>query len=116
MDVVLDELAEPEPVRAAPSAPPGSLGISVADLTPELTRRLGLPRVEPGVVVIKIEPGSLADEVGLRAGDVIHEVNRQPVRSPRDFRDAVDRAKGKSLALLVNRRGVMAYVVIERAG
>ena len=116
MDVVLEELAEPEPVRAAPSAPPGSLGISVVDLTPELTRRLGLPRVEPGVVVIKIEPGSLADEVGLRAGDVIHEINRQPVRSPRDFRDAVDRAKGKSLALLVNRRGVMAYVVIERAG
>jgi serine protease Do len=114
VEIVVRELPETGPVRTPPSGRPAPLGLSVADLTAEGAARLGLPRGEAGAVVTKVAPGSLADEAGLRPGDVIQEVNRQPVRSARDFLGAAEQATGKDLVLLVNRTGATAYVVIER--
>jgi membrane-associated protease RseP (regulator of RpoE activity) len=61
------------------------------------------------------QPGSPAQEAGLRPGDLIHEVNRRPVRSAREFSEAVRQQRDKDLVLLVNRRGSTAFVVVERS-
>jgi len=65
-------------------------------------------------VVTRVAPGGPAAEAGLRPGDVIQEVNRQPVRSERGFARAVEQAGDRDVVALVNRGGTTAYVVIER--
>jgi serine protease Do len=87
-------------------------GISVDELTPDVISELQLPRGTRGVVITRVEPNSSAAEAGLRRGDVITQVNRQPVASVREFEAAVGRGKGTVL-LLVNRGGGSIFVPIE---
>jgi serine protease Do len=116
VEVAVGELPAERTARAAPArGPDAPLGVSVADLTPELARRLGQP-VKEGAVITEVDPRGLAAEAGLRPGDVIQEVNRQPVRTARDFARAVEQARGRDTAVLVNRGGSTAYVAIARAG
>ena len=63
--------------RADNDEEPGAAqhGMTLRDLTPELAERLELPRGTRGVVVMDVEPGSAAEEAGLRRGDVIVSVN-----------------------------------------
>jgi serine protease Do len=59
-------------------APRGKYGVALKDLTPEIARELGV-RAGRGAVVEGVEPGSPADHAGLAEGDVILEIDRQPV-------------------------------------
>ena len=62
-------------------------------------------RKESGVVVSEVEPDSAADEAGLKAGDVIREINRKPVRTVQDFERLVNDLEPKSRVLLLITRG-----------
>jgi serine protease Do len=92
---------------------PAQLGMSVQNLTEELRQRLGFEN-ESGVVVTQVESGSLADEYGLEPGALITEVNRQPVRNVRQFREALTKAQkgGKILLRVVFEEGNRALVFI----
>jgi len=87
-------------------------GLKVGELTPDRARQLGLPSGTTGVVVEEVEPGSPAWMAGLRPGDVIQEVNRQPVRSVEEFQRAMAEA-GRRVLLLVNRRGRTIFLMFE---
>src|SRR5262245_32013549 len=87
-------------------------GLSVENLTPQLTRQLELPPGARGVVVDDVQDGSPAAGAGLRQGDVIQQVNRQPVNNAAEFERAMRQAGDKSAALLVNRNGHTRFVVI----
>ena len=95
---------------------PDRLGVSVVDVTPEVARKLDVAPGTQGAVVVAVLPGGLAAESDLRPGDIVVEVNRKPVRSVRDFAQAVEEAGDRDLVVLVNRGGTTAYVAIERAG
>lgn len=72
----------------------GRYGLSLAPLTPDVRDQLGLAAdVDSGVVVTNIVPGGVADGEGLRSGDVIVEVNRQPVAAPQDVVAQLERAR-----------------------
>src|SRR6266540_3241006 len=86
------------PVNAKPAADEGTnggssgsgkFGLGLEPLTPELAAQLGLSRGEQGLVVTQLDPGGPGADAGIREGDVILEVNRQPVRSVSDFTAAV---------------------------
>ena len=62
-------------------------------------------RKETGVVVSEVEPDSAADEAGLKAGDVIREINRKPVRTVQDFERLANDLEPKSRVLLLITRG-----------
>ncbi len=90
-------------------------GLSVQDVTPELAQRFGLPDDEAGVLVTRVEPGSLADDAGVQRGDLVLEINRQVVRHTRDFNQiAAEIAKDDSILLLVNRQGQALYITITQ--
>ena len=73
--------------RPAPSGRAGtSLGLSVRTIDPEFARRVGL-RADTGVIVSHVEAMSPAYDARLQQGHVVLEINRQPVRSVRDFHD-----------------------------
>jgi serine protease Do len=88
------------------------LGIQVADITPDIARRFNL-RTEDGVVVTDIASGSKADEAGLMAGDVIKEINHEPIESAEDYTRAIrETEKGKPLQFFI-RRAERGFLVIK---
>jgi serine protease Do len=53
-------------------------GISIQNITPEIASRLGI-EANQGVLVTSVDNGSFAEEIGLQRGDVIQQLNHQPV-------------------------------------
>ncbi len=99
-------------VRSEPAGAKSVLsGVAVEDVDAQTARQLGLPANTAGVVVTKISPSSPAVDSGLRRGDVIQEVNRQPVKNTSDFERAMRDSKDQTL-LLVNRQGSTLYVAV----
>jgi serine protease Do len=89
------------------------LGMKVKTLTPLLIRRLGLSNDEKGVVIVEIEPGSIADEAGLLQGDCMRSINRIPVPNIKVFNQVIKKAKlSKGIVIDINRRGKLIYLSI----
>jgi Do/DeqQ family serine protease len=93
----------------------GALGVRVSPLTPELADRLRLPSDAQGLVVQDVDPDGRAGDAGIRSGDVIEEVNRQPVRSVDELREALRRTTDRPALLLINRDGADVYVTVKPA-
>ena len=88
------------------SAPKQSkLGVTIRALTPEIADRLNVPSGK-GVIVQDVKAGSFADDVGLTRGDVVLEINKQPVNSEEDFDHIQSGLKsGQDVVFLVRQRG-----------
>ena len=81
------------------------LGITVRTVTPELADRLNITAGK-GVVVQDIKSGSFAEDIGLGRGDIILEINKQPVNSDGDFTRIQSSLKsGQDVVFLVRPRG-----------
>jgi serine protease Do len=94
-------------------APEDKLGLAVQELTPETARSLDLPDAR-GVVVTSVAAGSPADEVGIRRGDAILEVNQQKITSLQEYRSALSRMKdGTAVLFLVRRGDNVMYVALR---
>lgn len=86
-----------------------SAGIEVANLTPDMAQQLNLPATTTGVVVKRVNPSSPLADSGLREGDVVQEVNHQPVKNVSDFYNAMHKDATNPL-LLVNRGGRTLFI------
>ncbi len=84
-------------------------GVNVENLDAQTARQLGLSASATGVVVTDIAPTSPLADSGLRKGDVIQEVNHQPVKNVSEFRQALSKG-GSDPLLLVNRKGATMFV------
>jgi serine protease Do len=93
---------------------PERLGLTVRDLSAELSQRFGFEGQE-GVIVTRVAPGSEAAEKGLRAGYVIREVNRKPVSNVEQYRKAIGQAidQQQRILLLITNGQVSQYVVLN---
>jgi len=89
------------------------LGLTVQQLTPELAQSLKIKDKE-GIIVANVEPGSAAEEAGLRPGDLILEVNRQEIKNMEEYNKALANLdKKESILLLVKRDTHTRFVVLE---
>ena len=84
-------------------------GVDVETLTASVAGELGISPSTKGVVVTDIDPSSKMADSGLQKGDVIQEVNHQPVTNVSEFQRAVRQA-GSSPLLLVNRDGRTLFI------
>jgi serine protease Do len=91
------------------------LGVSLAPLTGEIARQLGVAPGE-GVVVRNVVEGGPAERAGIRAGDVIIEMNQRKVSSPDDVASIIGKMKEGDMALLRVRRGDTAVFVAVPVG
>jgi serine protease Do len=83
-------------------------GITVRKLTPEMAERLDMPSGK-GVIVQDVKPGSFAEDINLSRGDVILEINKQPVNGEDDFAKVESSMKsGQDVVFLVRPRGSTA--------
>lgn len=99
--------------RAAPDAGSTSFGIRVEPITEDLAKKLDVEKGE-GVAVTSVDPASAAAQRGIRPGDIITEVNRKAVNSPKEFREAmkgVDLKKGAYLNVI--REGTTQFLNLK---
>jgi serine protease Do len=108
------EVADNDGDASGPNAKPGKLGLSVGDLTSDVRQQLSIPDNVKGVAVESVRPASPADDAGLAPGDVILELNRQPVSSADKFVTAVRaNSANKDMLLLVWSHGGASYRVVH---
>jgi len=89
-------------------------GLTVQNLTPEIAESLGINIDVQGVLVSGVEPGSPADDAGLRRGDVIVEVNRKPVKDVDAYQSEMKAADaGKSVLMLVRRGENTVFLALK---
>lgn len=118
------QVAELEPAEAVAEAKdtrePGSsadrLGLVVRELTDEERARAaqrsrqGAAAIPEGVLVERAQ--GAARDAGVQRGDFILNVNGRPVKTVKEFRDAVGRA-GRTVALLVQRGGTQLFISVR---
>ena len=105
---------EPSPVRpGGQNQVQGVLGgIEVDELTPEISRQLDLPKGVRGVVVTNVDADSAAPE--LQKGDVIEEVNQQPVSSVSEYNKVASSLDpNQAQVLSVCRHRVRSFLVLR---
>lgn len=89
-------------------------GIEVQAIDKKTAREMGLSEKAKGVVVTNIDPDSPASDSGLREGDVIQEINRQEIKSVKDFEKiATGLKKDQPALLLINRRGASLFLTVR---
>lgn len=90
-------------------------GLTLQPLTSDAASRYGLDATDQGLLVTRVDPSSNAAAAGIRQGDLIQEVNRQPVKSLVEFGNAVRQSGSRPALVLLKRRNAVIYVTL-RAG
>jgi serine protease Do len=92
-------------------------GVEVTDLDAQARREADIPNHVRGALVTKVEEDSNAAEAGLRAGDVIIEINRQAVHTSDEAVALSEKVKGDRILLRVWRggegRGGMLFLSVD---
>lgn len=88
-------------------------GLSVQNLTVDLAEKLGYT-ADKGVLIAGVAPGSAAAEAGLQKGDLILEVENQPIHSVAEFKSAVKQVEDEAkILLLVKHEGQARYITVK---
>ncbi len=91
------------------------LGARLQELNPQLATQFRITGIKQGVVVVAVEDGSLADEIGLKEGDVILEINRKKIASLKDFDKAMKEASvEKGILFQIHRKGNSFYLTFKK--
>ena len=108
----IQQLADAQTRVTAGTPERTSLGLAVQSLTPRAIRELGVPDAH-GVLVRGVEDASRASNAGIRPGDVIVEIDRQPIESAADFERSVSEHRpGPPILMLVYRNGQSLFVAV----
>ena len=106
-----DEKEPPEVAKAKPE-----LGMTVEEITPQLADSLGLSQTT-GLVVIKVERNSTAEEAGLKQGDIILEIDQVPAKELEQFLKKIREYKeGDTILFLIKRGSKTLYLTLKVRG
>jgi serine protease Do len=112
LPVTIEKMQEEEAV--ASTGEKGDLGLTVVELTPEVSENLGLDRPR-GVVITAVAPDSLSEEAGLQPGDIIREIDRKPIRDLSDYRNIMASAvQQKGVLFLIQREDNTIFLALRK--
>jgi S1-C subfamily serine protease len=108
----------PESEESSDRGPAGNekFGLTLQPLTADAATRYGLEAGDQGLLVTKVDQTSQAATAGIRQGDLIQEVNRQPVRTFAEFNSALLQSGSRPALVLLKRRNAVIYVTLRSAG
>ncbi|RPJ85208.1 MAG: Do family serine endopeptidase [Acidobacteria bacterium] len=90
-------------------------GLQMGEVTPNIARQLSLPAGVTGALVVDVEPASPANRADIRRGDVILEVNREPVGSPGDASRLLGQVQsGSHVGILIWRSGQRMFRMVRK--
>jgi len=110
---------EDEKMLASGGGEPGhmesKLGIEISDITPDIAKQFNLSNSD-GVIIVDVAPDSKGAEAGIAKGDIIIEINHQPVKDISDYNKIVESVKdGEAMQLYIKRlnKGFMVVKLIK---
>jgi len=90
------------------------LGLEISALTRRLMREYDITSREEGVIVTEVAEGSIADEAGIRVGDLITRVGTKKCNSPKEFTALIKETRKRDMVMLhLKREGVARYMTLE---
>ncbi len=110
--ITIGQLSDEQLVAQGSAQTADELGLTVQTLTPDLAKQFNA-RAGEGVVVTQVQPESAAASAGIRAGDVILQVNRQPVDDAAAFERAISGVTDKRALLLIRSGDAQRFVVLN---
>jgi len=90
-------------------------GVSVTDLDQNTRAELKIPQNVQGAVITQVAPDSAAYEAGLRTGDVITELNRQPVKNAQDAVAETEKQRSNETLVKVWTTGGSYYLAVDES-
>ncbi|MBF0224022.1 MAG: DegQ family serine endoprotease [Desulfobacterales bacterium] len=87
-----------------------SIGIEVANLTPEISRRFNIKEGK-GIIVVHVYPRTKGEQAGIQTGDIIKEVNRQEINSIEDYKNILKKVKDGSIVEMLIKRGYNFLII-----
>ena len=113
LSVTIGKQSKNMKLASGPSQSSDELGMTVQTITPQLTEQFNL-ELSKGVVVIEVQPFSIAAMAGIKPGTVILQANRKVVKNTADFKRIIkDSNARKSVVLLILNEGYQRYVVLK---
>ena len=125
VEITVSEMKDAVPVQALPNAPPAEriaareiplLGVTVAEITPDLRRKFHLTKNAAGLVVLSVAPNSDAAGKGLRTGDLLVELDRKAVTGFKTLEmwetDAAEMGQ-ESAFVLIERNSERFFAVVR---
>ncbi len=86
------------------------LGLQIAELTPELSKKYNINR--SGVIITEVKNESKAQRVGLASGDIIAEINHQRIKNKKDYQKAIGKVKkGANIVMVIIRKGRYVQII-----
>jgi serine protease Do len=103
-----------QPEEKFPAEENALAGFNVINMTREIAKQLDISIEEKGVVIVRVEPYSAAEDAGLKKGDLIQEINKKSIKNIQDFNNIVSKVKkGDTLLLFINRGGNRFYITLK---
>lgn len=90
-------------------------GVGIDDISKEMRDELKLPRAVEGVVITSVEANSASARAGLREGDVITELDKQPVRNAKEAVKLSFDIKGPKVLVRFWREGRFSFLVVDES-
>ena len=90
-------------------------GVTVSDLDRQGRQEFNIPENVKGALITEVQPDSPAAEAGLKPGDVIQEINRQPVKTAEEAVRLTEHPKDKVTLLRIWSNGGSHYVVVDES-
>ena len=120
MPITIATLSADQASGRVGNSPQGSpsLGVGLQALTPNLRQQLSVPDGVKGAVIAEVKQGSVAEQAGLQAGDVIVGVADSAVGSPSEATRAIRQSmkNSQAVALRIIRDGQPAFVAVQTNG
>jgi len=89
-------------------------GVAITNITDDIRSALNLPKEIQGAIIADIDADSPAGKAGLREGDVIQDVNKQPVKSAKDLLAISKKLKpNEKILIRVYSQGRSGYVALD---
>jgi serine protease Do len=111
----LERLAKNDDQPAATSDTGTLNGVAVEDIDRKARREFNIPQNVQGALVTQVDPDSAAADAGMSAGDVILELNRQPVKSAEDAIRLTEKADEKTTLVKLWSKGGQRFVVVDES-
>lgn len=113
LPVKIGELSAESSRNAGEDIPSSKLGLTVQNITEDMSRRYGL-RQSQGVLVSSVSPDSEAFRKGIRPGTIILSVNQKAIRSVDEFNKAVrESTTSKKVLLQIAEQGYTRFIALS---
>jgi serine protease Do len=115
LDIKIGELETQSLATRGGQASPENLGMQLQNLTADMAAQLGLESTESGVVVTRVDPAGVAEDAGIRPGDIVLSVGSDAVNTVSDFKEAMAKHNlDEGVRLRLKTGGVQRFVFLKR--